>query len=122
MLSDPDELCGIEACRADRIDTLIENLEQRLILTRLILFGSRAKGNHTTWSDYDVCVVSDALEGLPPWRRMEIVLEARTGLRRSASPPMSFACLMTFSAGSSYPASSCMSDLMPIRKQLDDVN
>ena len=47
----------------------------------MILFGSRAKDDHTTWSDYDLCVISPDFAGMPPFRRAEIVIECWNGMR-----------------------------------------
>jgi len=37
---------------------------------RIILFGSRARGNHLKDSDYDLIVVSSRFEGIPFTKRM----------------------------------------------------
>lgn len=81
MFAEADELCGVEAVRADWIDGLIGNLQRRIALRQLYLFGSRASGEHLTWSDYDVCLISDDFQGLHPWERMELVLGCWPGDR-----------------------------------------
>ncbi|MBI2901370.1 MAG: nucleotidyltransferase domain-containing protein [Planctomycetes bacterium] len=45
------------------------------------LFGSRARGDHTTWSDYDLCVISRSFEDMAPWDRATMVLRGWKGHR-----------------------------------------
>jgi uncharacterized protein len=81
MRPESDELRGIEAVNRRWIDDLIAELRRRISLDSLFLFGSRAADEHTTWSDYDVCVISEDFRGLRPWERMELVLECWDGAR-----------------------------------------
>ncbi len=81
MHENSDELCGIEALRSDWIESLKRNLCRRISLRELYLFGSRASGEHLTWSDYDVCVVSEDFRSLSPWERMELVVSCWEGAR-----------------------------------------
>ena len=81
MRPDADELCGIEAVNQPWIDSLIASLHRRISLDAVYLFGSRALGEHTALSDYDICVISEDFEGLHPWERMELVLECWEGAR-----------------------------------------
>jgi predicted nucleotidyltransferase len=81
MCSDAEELCGIPAVQPDWIAEFISQLKATLKLKGLILFGSRARGEHLTWSDYDVCVISDDFADQKPWERMELVLEKWSGGR-----------------------------------------
>ena len=81
MRPDDEELCGVPAIREDWIAEFIARLKTALDLKGLILFGSRSRGEHTTWSDYDICVISNAFKGKKPWERMEWVLEKWSGGR-----------------------------------------
>jgi len=51
------------------VDPLVQEfarcLKRKLDLDRLILFGSRARGDHLLASDYDFIVVSEAFAGQP---------------------------------------------------------
>lgn len=54
-----------------------ESLETRGIhLSKLILYGSYARGNPKTFSDIDVVVISDDFAGMGYWARIEILSEA----------------------------------------------
>lgn len=57
----------------------IESLEARLEPKSVILFGSQARGDATTRSDYDLLVVAD---GLPSdfWERTELLWEGKPPL------------------------------------------
>ncbi|HEV8131640.1 MAG TPA: nucleotidyltransferase domain-containing protein [Acidobacteriota bacterium] len=81
MHQETDELCGVEAIRRDWIDGLLRNLRREIAVDELYVFGSRAKNEHLTWSDYDVCVVSSHFRSLPFWKRMELVLGCWEGER-----------------------------------------
>jgi predicted nucleotidyltransferase len=39
-------------------------LDERFAPSEVILFGSRARGDQRTWSDYDIIVVSQKFEGI----------------------------------------------------------
>ena len=81
MREDIDELCGLEPINGEWIERLRRSLSRAIRLDRLILFGSRAAGEHTCWSDYDLCVVSESFIGMKPWERMELVLSHWEGER-----------------------------------------
>lgn len=51
--------------RADsRIADFIEKVREKYRITQAILFGSRARGDHLTDSDYDVILVSPDFRGI----------------------------------------------------------
>ncbi|MBI5185189.1 MAG: nucleotidyltransferase domain-containing protein [Nitrospinae bacterium] len=81
MREDTDELCGVQAINEAWIHGLIRGLSKAIHVERVLLFGSRAKGEHTTWSDYDLCVISPDFKGIKPWERMELVLSHWDGER-----------------------------------------
>lgn len=81
MCEEADELCGVPPFQRDWIDDLVAGLQQKIDLRTIILFGSRAEDDHTTWSDYDLCVISPDFAGMAPFRRAEIVLECWNGKR-----------------------------------------
>jgi len=47
------------------IHSFLERLAQRYRLERVILFGSRARGDELRGSDYDFIIVSPDFEGIP---------------------------------------------------------
>jgi predicted nucleotidyltransferase len=53
------------------------SLEARGIrLSKLVLYGSYARGNPTATSDIDVVVISDDFTGMGYWERIDILTEA----------------------------------------------
>lgn len=81
MREDPEELCGVQAVNEIWISGLMKALSRTIRVDKIILFGSRAEGEHSAWSDYDLCVISPDFEGMKPWKRMEMVLACWTGER-----------------------------------------
>jgi len=57
---------GVEV--ADIIRSVVGELEPRIPVTKLILFGSYAGGSPKRWSDIDIAVISPAFSGVPMWR------------------------------------------------------
>lgn len=68
--ADPEDVALAEELRRFR-----ERLSQRFRVTRMILFGSRARGDHLKTSDVDLIVVSPDFAGIPFLRRIREVLE-----------------------------------------------
>ncbi len=52
------------ASRKDKIDRFIERVKNRFLPEKIILFGSRARGDHLKDSDYDIMIISKGFEGL----------------------------------------------------------
>jgi len=50
-------------------------LKRKFNLSKIILFGSRAKGNYLKESDYDLIIVSDYFKNIPFLERMKLVYE-----------------------------------------------
>ena len=48
-----------------RVKTVVEKLKENLNLIAVILFGSRARGDYTKWSDYDILIITDFEERYP---------------------------------------------------------
>jgi len=65
--------------RAENIETLIAIIRERFGPCKIILFGSRARGDFLKESDYDIIVVSEKFRGIPFLRRMEDVYELWDG-------------------------------------------
>jgi predicted nucleotidyltransferase len=59
----------LEAAIADFIARLHKGLRVEVV----ILYGSHAAGTPHQWSDIDLAVVSPDFEGVPMWRRQEII-------------------------------------------------
>lgn len=50
--------------------------EQGVVVNRIILYGSWAKGNANDNSDIDIVVISDSFRGKDYWERIELLTEA----------------------------------------------
>jgi len=58
-----------------------ESLEKKGIrIEKIILFGSRARGDHKKESDYDFIIISRDFEGIPIFKRIEMVLDVRENI------------------------------------------
>ncbi len=55
------------------ISDFVEQLRRGLDIEAVILFGSYAAGTPGEWSDIDLAVLSPDFEGLPIWRRQEMI-------------------------------------------------
>jgi predicted nucleotidyltransferase len=58
-----------------KVSSFIKNLNEVFEIEKLVLFGSRARGDNLVGSDYDFIVVSRAFEGVPFIKRMFMVAE-----------------------------------------------
>ena len=56
--------------KRDGLKTFIEEVRVRLSPSKVILFGSRARGDALAGSDYDIIVVSEKYRGVPFTDRM----------------------------------------------------
>ena len=54
-------------------------LRTRFRVSKILLFGSRARGDHLQESDYDFLIVSDHFEGIPFGQRMALLQECWEG-------------------------------------------
>ena len=56
---------------------IVEYLKRKGInVEKIILFGSRARGDYLIDSDYDFIIISKDFEGIPFAKRIQLVLEA----------------------------------------------
>lgn len=55
---------------AEELRRFKERLSQRFCVTKMILFGSRARGDHLKTSDVDLIVVSPDFAGIPFLQRI----------------------------------------------------
>lgn len=55
----------------------IKTLSQEIRIEVVILYGSYVSGQPDEWSDFDIAVISRDFEGMPFWRRQQ-VLSAHT--------------------------------------------
>lgn len=63
------------------IDRYKRNLEALgVVISKVILYGSRATGHSRADSDLDLLVVSDSLDGLDLWDRLTLLGRARVGI------------------------------------------
>jgi predicted nucleotidyltransferase len=64
-------------------DEIVARLRAALTVSAVVIFGSRAQGEHTQRSDIDLAVVSSEFADEPRmYRRVERLQEALRGLRR----------------------------------------
>jgi predicted nucleotidyltransferase len=59
------------------IDNIVDIIVRQFNPSRVLLFGSRARGTDAAESDYDLCIILQALSG----RRLLLLREIRTALR-----------------------------------------
>ena len=69
---------------AERIVTAYVNAlqGQGLRISKVILYGSRARGTAGAGSDIDLLVVSPDSAGMPPWRQWEALGKATAAVRQ----------------------------------------
>lgn len=75
------EICGVKSVNNKWIKNFTKNLKKKIKLNKLILFGSRARNEHITYSDYDIVVISDDFKEMPPFERVSFVLKFWEGDR-----------------------------------------
>jgi len=46
----------------EKLKEIIKRIVEEVDPDKIILFGSRAKGNSTKWSDYDICVLKKNID------------------------------------------------------------
>ena len=62
----------------------VEKVRGRMKLHAAILFGSRARGDHGPWSDYDLLLIGDFKD--PYLKRLKILFELSEGIRIPIEP------------------------------------
>ncbi len=62
------------------LESFLGSLRERLSLSSLVVFGSRATGENLEESDYDILVLSPDFEKYNRFERMELLLDAWPGL------------------------------------------
>lgn len=75
------EICGVKSVNYKWINRFIKKLKKKINLEEVILFGSRAREEHITYSDYDIVVVSEEFKNMPPFERASFVLSFWDGDR-----------------------------------------
>ncbi len=45
-------------------------MSKKILVKKIILFGSRASGKTNEWSDYDIIIVSDEFKGVRSFKRV----------------------------------------------------
>lgn len=68
------------------ISNFIKALNKGIAVEAVILYGSYAHGQPRQWSDIDVAVVSRDFEGVPQWRRQEIIARLTVDRDRRLAP------------------------------------
>jgi len=69
---------------SDELREYVERVSRRVRLHAAILFGSRARGDHGPWSDYDLLLIGDFEE--PYLDRLKTLLDLTEGIRISIEP------------------------------------
>ena len=64
----------------------IHSLQEDIQVEAIILFGSYAHGTPHEWSDIDLAVISPDFEGMPIWKRQEIISHLTVNRYRGLSP------------------------------------
>ena len=64
---------------SDELREYVERVSRRVRLHAAILFGSRARGDHGPWSDYDLLLIGDFKE--PYLDRLKTLLDLTEGIR-----------------------------------------
>jgi len=67
--------------KGTEIDIFIARIKKKFNPEKIILFGSRARGEHLEGSDYDILVVSSKFKDIPFLKRMELIYELWDGDR-----------------------------------------
>jgi len=68
-----------------------ETLEKKGIrVEKIILFGSRAKGEYMKESDYDFIIVSKDFKGIPIFKRIEMILDIKEDIDTICLTPEEF--------------------------------
>lgn len=68
------------------IADFVERLEKGIRVEAVVLYGSHANGAPNEWSDIDVAVISPDFEGVPLWRRQEMIAVLTVHRFRGLSP------------------------------------
>jgi|SRR6266542_1917308 len=68
------------------ISRFVELLGRRIRVEAIVLYGSYANGEPNEDSDIDVAVISPDFEGVPMWRRQEIIAEPTLDRDRRLAP------------------------------------
>lgn len=68
------------------IGEFVRLLEAAICVEAIVLFGSYATGREHEWSDIDVAVISPDFEGVPMWKRQEIIALASLDRDRRLAP------------------------------------
>lgn len=61
-------------------------LERRVRIECIVLYGSYVNGKPHEWSDFDIAVVSPDFEGMPVWRRQEVIAGLSLGTDSRIAP------------------------------------
>lgn len=61
--------------RAGEIEGFLKKVRERFEPQKIVLFGSRGRGDELKQSDYDIIVVSQKFEGVPFLKRLEMLFE-----------------------------------------------
>jgi predicted nucleotidyltransferase len=61
-------------------------LRRQVRIERVLLYGSYVNGKPHEWSDFDIAIVSPDFEGVPLWRRQEVIASLSVGTDPRITP------------------------------------
>ena len=70
----------------DVLRSIVSQLEPKIPVAKIILFGSYASGTPKKWSDIDIAIISPSFEGMPIWWRQELLAESLPDADARLSP------------------------------------
>src|SRR3990172_8099271 len=70
----------------DVLRSIVSQLEPKISVATIILFGSYASGTPKKWSDIDIAIVSSSFSSVPIWRRQELLAESLAAADVRLSP------------------------------------
>lgn len=68
------------------IDDFIQRLRSGIQVEAVILYGSYAQGTPNEWSDFDLAIISPDFEGMPLWRRQQVLSRLSINCHPRLSP------------------------------------
>ena len=68
------------------ISDFIQSLLKGLRVDAVVLYGSYARGTPHEWSDIDLAVISPDFEGIPIWKRQEMIAHLTVHRYRDIAP------------------------------------
>lgn len=71
-------ICEVELCKMDRVLESIKDISLQYKVEKVVLFGSRARGDNSPVSDYDIAIFENHLSALDKARLRDDIDEIET--------------------------------------------